>query len=69
MDSQEPADVTTAACCLLNKVGANMQLPYKARFGGTKFGRGWGQLIMVVLILLVPFSLGCEIGISALLNE
>ena len=26
-----------------DEVGANMQLPYKARFGGAKFGRGRGN--------------------------
>ena len=37
---------------LLNKVGANMQLPYKAHFGGAKFGRGWDQLMYGSLTLL-----------------
>ena len=29
-----------------------MQLPYKARFGGAKFGRGWNQLMYDSLTLL-----------------
>ena len=29
-----------------------MQLPYKARFGGAKFGRGWDQLMYGSLTLL-----------------
>ena len=40
-DSQELPAVMMAACWLLNEVGANMQPPYKAHFGGTKFDRGW----------------------------
>ena len=43
MDSQEPA-VTIATCLASNKVGGNTLLPYKVRFGGAKFDRGWGQL-------------------------
>ena len=30
-----------------------MQLPYKARFGGAKFGRGWDQLMYGSLTLLL----------------
>ena len=35
----------TIATCLASKVGANIQILYKARFGGAKFDRGWGQLM------------------------
>ena len=44
MDSQEPASCDNSHLLgfLTKYVGANMQLPYKARFGGAKFGRGWG---------------------------
>ena len=31
---------------------ANMHLPYKVRFGGAKFGRGWGQLMYGSVMLL-----------------
>ena len=31
---------------------ANMHLPYKVCFGGTKFGRGWGQLMYGSVMLL-----------------
>ena len=37
MDSQEQPAVTIATCLVLNEVGVNMQLPYKARFGDAKF--------------------------------
>ena len=53
---------------LFNEVGANMQLPYKARFGGAKFGRGWDQLMYGSWTLLCSahkllaiYSLACEI--------
>ena len=40
MDSQEPA------CCYNSHLlGFLTASPYKARFGGAKFGRGWGQLM------------------------
>ena len=38
----------------LNKVGANMQLPYKARFGSAKFDRGWGYKCKAVRRSFVP---------------
>ena len=41
---------------LLNEVSANMQLPYKAHFGGIKFGRGWGQLMYGSLTFLCAAS-------------
>ena len=40
MDSQEPT------CCYNSHLlGFLTASPYKARFGGAKFGRGWGQLM------------------------
>ena len=52
MDSQEPPAVKIAPAWLLNEVGANMQLPYKAHFGGAKFYRGRDQLMYGSLPLL-----------------
>ena len=34
------------------EVGANMQLPYKARYGDAKFNRGWDQLMYDSLMFL-----------------
>ena len=46
MNFQEPTcyDNSDVLGWLLDKVGADIQLPVKVRFGGTKFDRGWTQL-------------------------
>ena len=53
MDSQEPA-----CCYKIHLLGFLMQLPYKARYGGAKFGRGWDQLMYGSLTLLRAASRG-----------